>query len=440
MKFGKKAAIPTPRRMRAMLALGTHLAALGSPPAATNNRAAVRAKLGPQWYQMYGNDRYGDCVWVDSGNAVPLLLANAGRPIIVPTESDVLKGYSDVTYFSEGPPVINDDGTDENAAIAYLRSTGIVGQKIDDSAPIDPTQIDNIKWAIALFMRLRSGICVGADYIQAFESRQPWTTAMPPGRDGHDVAFLDYDPNGVYAGTWARDDQFIPWDKVLQPGFVDELHAELWFDLIRAAGTAPDGLSLDVLDADLKYIGPEEDRYLTNISTKPDYGAIEAARHGVVRSSHWETVEKDFKVKHPNCIAGGRGPIQVHHINPFHYVVSLGRPDLELDHRNLVGLTEGPDEAVDGEYHLLLGHHDNFKLGILSVREDSSNRFHGMSCADIRNDPFWQSIEPLKALDEMTSVEKRAFRTRLDTELPPDHSADGPIARWPECKPTPLPE
>lgn len=177
--------------------------------------------------------------------------------------------------------------------------------------------------------------------------------------------------------------------------------------LIPALAATDDEIRRRVVAADADPSGP------------PDHGALTAALYGVARSGHWHTVEEEFREKHPTCAAGGAGPIQVHHVNPFHYVIALGRPDLELDERNLIGLTEGPNEAADGEYHLLLGHRGNFQLGSLSVREDAAGRFHGVPCAAIRQDPSWLAIEPIKALDEMDDDEKRAFRDRLDAEFPP---------------------
>jgi hypothetical protein len=60
--------------------------------------------------QFYGNDLYGDCVWAMSANALISMTAHTGT-IVIPTLADVLKGYSDVTGFSVGPPVMNDNGT-----------------------------------------------------------------------------------------------------------------------------------------------------------------------------------------------------------------------------------------------------------------------------------------------------------------------------------------
>jgi hypothetical protein len=44
------------------------------------------------------------------------------------------------------------------------------------------------------------------------------------------------------------------------------------------------------------------------------------------------------------------GSVQVHHIFPFHDCVALGRPDLELDERNLITLCGKSHNGI-GENH-----------------------------------------------------------------------------------------
>ncbi|MBS2032966.1 MAG: hypothetical protein JST54_34155, partial [Deltaproteobacteria bacterium] len=61
---------------------------------------------------------------------------------------------------------------------------------------------------------------------------------------------------------------------------------------------------------------------------------------GVARSSRWPRIEKLHLSLQPKCACCGdkmdpRAGMQVHHIFPFHYSIALGRPDLELDLRNL---------------------------------------------------------------------------------------------------------
>ena len=139
--------------------------------------------------------------------------------------------------------------------------------------------------------------------------------------------------------------------------------------------------------------------------------------HG--RSSHWPAVEKAFRKLHPQCVCcvvPSTRHVQIHHRFPFHYCVALGRPDLELDMRNLITLCEhegGP------EHHLLIGHLSDFKSSSLHVAEDA-HTFRGMSAAEIKKDPRWikKVKNRLKPLDQMTQEDKTVFKRLMNHELP----------------------
>lgn len=163
--------------------------------------------------------------------------------------------------------------------------------------------------------------------------------------------------------------------------------------------------------------------------TRPDFGAQEAARHGAKRSSHWEAVEREFRTAHPRCIAcpddAASTAIQVHHINPFHYVTHprINRPDLELDPRNLISACETEHGRPAPNHHELICHLGNFKEGNLLAREDMAGHYRGMTADQIRRDPTWQSEEHagrVKPLDEFTDADFDAFKSRLARDLPPD--------------------
>jgi hypothetical protein len=158
-------------------------------------------------------------------------------------------------------------------------------------------------------------------------------------------------------------------------------------------------------------------------SNKPvDHGHEEALRtigHG--RSSHWPTVEKKFRAVHPQCaccLVKSIKHIQIHHRFPFHYCVALGRPDLELDPRNLITLCEWPSHPSP-DHHLLIGHLDNFKSSNLDVAEDAIT-FRGMSGAEIRKDPRWIKKEAgrLTQLDKMTAKDKATFTKHMNATFP----------------------
>ena len=164
--------------------------------------------------------------------------------------------------------------------------------------------------------------------------------------------------------------------------------------------------------------------------------------YGVTRSPHWATVEREFKAAYPTCAAGGRGPIQVHHKKvSFHVAVkALGRPDLELTPGNLIGLTEGADEATDGLYHLYLGHGDNFQKDCNPHVDEDVVAFRGVPCPRIKADPTWQAHAAAcpPTLREWTRDMLIARRQQLDIEFPIDGAeCRAVVARFPEATPVP---
>lgn len=137
-----------------------------------------------------------------------------------------------------------------------------------------------------------------------------------------------------------------------------------------------------------------------------DHGAHVAARFGIARSPRWPSVANAHLLVQPFCVACGPRSRhvthkQVHHMFPFHYCVRLGRPDLELDHRNLIALCRsGPN------HHLLLGRLDDFESANLSVVRHARHTFHGMSAAQLDASNAWQLlvVGRMPRLDAMTPI------------------------------------
>lgn len=157
---------------------------------------------------------------------------------------------------------------------------------------------------------------------------------------------------------------------------------------------------------------------------KIDNGQVEASRHGVARSPEWPKVEKAHREKQPHCIAchpDSKGKIQVHHVFPFHYAIALGRPDLELDDRNLVSLCETEEGTRAENHHLLIGHLGDFKEGNLDVVKDATVTFFGHTEDEIKTSNIWISgvqNRRLKALDLMSDQEKKELRALMDSTFP----------------------
>jgi hypothetical protein len=155
-----------------------------------------------------------------------------------------------------------------------------------------------------------------------------------------------------------------------------------------------------------------------------DHGLLEATTHGIARSPHWAAVERAHKLLQPTCVCCANqvpgGSVQVHHKFPFHYAIALGRPDLELDDRNLITLCETETGSEGANHHLLVGHLADFRSSNLTVEDDALKTFHGMSSDEIRANPIWHSkvAARLKPLSQMTQADKDVFTKLMNDTYP----------------------
>jgi hypothetical protein len=160
-------------------------------------------------------------------------------------------------------------------------------------------------------------------------------------------------------------------------------------------------------------------------STRHDHDAHEASRHGHARSPAWHRVERAHLASHPRCVCCADGqsvgePVQVHHIFPFHYCVALGRPDLELDDRNLITLCESEKGRHAPNHHLLIGHLDSFQSSNLHLMHDATHVFHGLDEPQIKSSTHYQHMmkHRLKPLDKLSDDEKNAFVQAMNHRFP----------------------
>ena len=249
MKLGRRPARHTLRTFRGGLALARALAPLGAPPAVSSDYVSAVKRQAP--WGVYLNDQLGDCVCADSAHQVMLHTANAGV-IVVPSDAEVLQLYEAVGGYIPGQPA-TDQGCDETAMCEYLQSTGLAGQQSAGSGAVDPANLAHIRWAVQLFGACRLGIVVDAAMESQFSSGQPWSTpaaASDTSAGGHDVPAVGYDAEYCYVVTWGGL-QPVEWALMAQSAFLEEAHAEVWPDFVRAGGTAPSGFDLTQLLADL---------------------------------------------------------------------------------------------------------------------------------------------------------------------------------------------
>ena len=160
---------------------------------------------------------------------------------------------------------------------------------------------------------------------------------------------------------------------------------------------------------------------------KKDNGLIAAKKSTNItdRNPLWPEIEKEHLKKQPYCVACGKHVkyakgLQVHHIIPFHVVIALGRPELELDERNLMTLCENEEGVETQDHHLLLGHFNDWESFNYIVEQDSLKTFHSMPDAQIKANVKWKKEKTTKPkhFDKMTLVEKDELTKYINKRFP----------------------
>lgn len=138
---------------------------------------------------------------------------------------------------------------------------------------------------------------------------------------------------------------------------------------------------------------------------------------GYRRSEKWEEVRKTYLAEFPKCsMCEVTGAVEAHHIYPFHICIELGRPDLELDKRNLVTLCEGEGS---NEHHFLIGHLGGWESFNTILRADLKV-FKGTTQDEIRQDRLWQlkSEKRIEPFEEITPDEKKILKDEINKRMP----------------------
>jgi hypothetical protein len=148
--------------------------------------------------------------------------------------------------------------------------------------------------------------------------------------------------------------------------------------------------------------------------------AITAAS-GINRSPLWNETRKNYLVKFPKCaVCGDSSNVEVHHKFPFHFVVAMDRPDLELDEDNFITLCE--DTVHD--HHLLIGHVDDWKSFNHPANPKQLDafvtRFKGKDENFIKADATFKAAHAAKPphLEKMSAADIQAFKLLLLQTIP----------------------
>jgi hypothetical protein len=258
MKLGKLAPAFHPKTLSFAKYLVTpHINGLGiakrwnAPGLSPASKVYREYKTPIEAMQMYGNDRYGCCVWAMVADFLILTTVHTGN-VVIPTLADVLGAYSAVTGFDPTTGA-NDNGTSMTAAFAYLQSTGIAGHKILAWAQIDHTNLIHRRLGVDLFGATCTGVQLPDTAQTQFAAGQSWEVSNGQIEGGHAILHPGYGSLGDDYVTWAKWDQkaSAAWSSQ----YVDEeyvLITEDWFNQVTKL--TPGGLDLKTLEADLNLI------------------------------------------------------------------------------------------------------------------------------------------------------------------------------------------
>lgn len=245
LKLGKRPARHDPRTLR----LGKYLRP--ATVAASPGHLHLETKVA-QW-PIYGNDRYGDCVFADIGHQIEAWTADANTEQSV-TDADVLGAYSAVTGFNPNDPN-SDRGTVWLDALNYWRKTGVGGHRIAGyvSVTVDKAHARTATW-------LFGGLQLGIDLPITAKAQigKVWTVGRgsdgwPGSWGGHATPVLGYDASHLFVITWGAV-QRMTWGFFNR--YVDESYAALSTEWIsQVTQRSPEGFDLATLQADLASIG-----------------------------------------------------------------------------------------------------------------------------------------------------------------------------------------
>lgn len=228
-----------------------YLLSVPTPPAAISWQSAVK-----QW-PIYLNDQLGDCVFASGGHIIENWTANATTEFS-PSDDDVLKAYEAVGGYQPGKPY-TDNGAAITDFLAYWRTTGLAGHKIDGWAQVDQASVTEIKQAIFLFGAVDLGVVIHQSDMNQFNAGQKWDNHKrtwldylfnysDPVLGGHSIPAFGYDSNYIYTVTWGKV-QAATWHWFLAR--CDESYGAVSMDFIKQNGIAPNKFNLAQLEQDL---------------------------------------------------------------------------------------------------------------------------------------------------------------------------------------------
>lgn len=191
-------------------------------------------------WQMLGNNVAGNCnavTWANMRRLVTATLAKENYP----SQAEVWQFYEtqnpgfdpDGTASTNGPGSPHDQGMEIQTGLEYLHGTGGPdGVKAVAFAKVDPTNLNEVKSALAIFGGLWLGITVLDANQTEFQENKAWTDVAGSAIDGgHAILGGGYTTSDIKFITWAKETEFAKsfWDGAVQgTQLVDEAWVVIW--------------------------------------------------------------------------------------------------------------------------------------------------------------------------------------------------------------------
>lgn len=197
--------------------------------------------------QMYGNDRWGDCVIASLLKIFGVASGNDAGKILISSTQEAYDNYQEQC----GP---GDNGCSIADSLDFTRDHGIkingIRRKIDGYVRIDWTRPEIVKAAIYLFCNNKFGINLPS----AWQSASIWGPTSSPIIGGHDVPAFAWNAQGVIIASWARK-YLVTWEALAKGmPYFDEAYVVLLPDWYGADNLSPGSFKSEALRADLQLL------------------------------------------------------------------------------------------------------------------------------------------------------------------------------------------
>jgi hypothetical protein len=211
----------------------------------------------PSW-DMMGNDRYSDCVFVAELNGDRVFRAHTGQPIPDYREADALALYSEAMGFDPRRPE-TDIGSDFETAARFRQAREATAGRSYARVRVDPGSVQVTKLLIDWFLCCYAGLALPNDAMAQFDAGKIWevTPGKPPNpHKGHEVLIASHGDGLFGLVTWGRV-QYCTEAWLLAaaaPHLGGDLQGVITESMIRANGLSPSMLHIDTLRRDAQIL------------------------------------------------------------------------------------------------------------------------------------------------------------------------------------------